>query len=85
MGVSPVRKMGVSRRRNTTRPRPNPREVPCPLDLAANSLTAGSAGQARRAALPPASHLLANLYLFFSGRLLAELFKEAADTGEAPG
>src|ERR1022692_419892 len=39
---------------------------------------------------PPAtpdfgSHLLANLYLFFSGRLLAELFKEAADTGEAPG
>ena len=65
MGVSPVRKMGVSRRRNTTRPRPNPREVPCPLDLAANSLTAGSAGQARRAALPPASHRLANKPLPF--------------------
>jgi hypothetical protein len=46
MGVSPVHKMGVSRRRNATRPRPNPREVPCPLDLAANSLTAGSASQA---------------------------------------
>src|ERR1022692_4383808 len=34
---------------------------------------------------PVFGHLLANLYLFFSGRLLAELFKEAADTGEAPG
>jgi hypothetical protein len=44
---------------------PNPREVPCPLDLAANSLTAGSASQARRAALPPASHRLANKPLPF--------------------